>query len=85
MNLENLKTFGIGALVALVCGLILLGIYYADQHDTDRWQDYAAAHHCEAKGTKKGQLEPVLGGKGGVTWTSDQTIYVCDGGEIVIR
>lgn len=85
MNLENLKTFVIGALVALVCGLSLLGIYYADQHDTDQWRDFAGAHHCEAKGTKKGQLEPVLGGKGGVTWTEDQTIYVCDGGEIVIR
>jgi hypothetical protein len=71
--------------ITVAC-LILIAVAIQEMHSEDlAWQKYAASHHCEAKGTKKGEVEPVIGGKGGVTIGQDQAIYVCDGGEIVIR
>lgn len=58
-----------------------------------QWRVYAVSHHCVAKGRRAGQtstgIGPAVGGNGGVaivaTTPLDQTIYVCDGGEIQIR
>jgi hypothetical protein len=85
VNIENLKTFGIGLVISIVLVLVLWGVFAAEEHDAQQWRDYAASHHCEAKGKREGQWAPVAGGKGGMTYSGDQTVYVCDGGEIVIR
>lgn len=76
--------FEIVAIIAAIV-LCLFLFWEAFKYQDREWQKYSAAHHCQVKGTKAGEMEPVIGGKGGFTWTSDQTIYVCDGGEIVIR
>lgn len=76
-------------------GLLLFAglIYTAIVQDLHQWARYSAEHHCIAKGVKKGQVVtsvgPSMGRDGGVAVTTgltpDQIIYVCDGGEIVIR
>lgn len=78
---DTIMFFGVGVAVVLLLSLVV----YIGIREENRWSDYAAAHHCQAKGTKKGEWEPVAGGRGGVAIGSDQTIYVCDGGEIIIR
>jgi hypothetical protein len=85
VNIENLKMFGIGLLVALFLGLVLWAVVTGEEREDQQWRDYAASHHCEAKGKREEQWGPVIGGKGGMTYEGEQTIYVCDGGEIVIR
>lgn len=70
----------------LIFTLVLWLVYSADRRDSEKWRDYAITHHCEAKGTKAGKWVQVLGSKdGGIAYTGDQAVYVCDGGEIVIR
>jgi len=76
--------FEVIVIVVICLILVAVGIQAMRFEDLN-WQKYAASHHCEARGTKKGEVEPVFGGKGGFTMGEDQTIYVCDGGEIVIR
>jgi hypothetical protein len=78
--------------VTLTVLLLVAAVYLAIQ-DSRRWAHYSVEHHCVAKGVKKGQVVtsvgPSMGGDGGVAITTgvtpDQTVYVCDGGEIVIR
>lgn len=74
-----------GSLIVLVA---VLGLW-ASFHEENVWQQYAAQHHCEVKGTRAGQtaVGPSTGEDGGfaIVQEPDQTIYVCDGGEIVIR
>jgi|HubBroStandDraft_1064217.scaffolds.fasta_scaffold1986050_1 hypothetical protein len=74
--------------------VVLIGVVvYASNKDEKDWQKYARAHHCATTGTKAGQIitgvGPTVGGNGGVavvvSSTPDQTIYVCDGGEMQIR
>jgi hypothetical protein len=80
----------IGVLITI---LLAVSIYLVTAHDFREWQRYSVEHHCEAKGVKKGQVVtsvgPSMGRDGGVAVTTgvtpDQTVYVCDGGEIVIR
>jgi hypothetical protein len=74
---------GVGIGMICICTLALLMVRIHDEEM--RWKQYSDAHHCQVKGVKRGQMEPVLGGRGGVTMGEDQTIYVCDDGEIVIR
>lgn len=72
----------IGIIVSVcICVLLVIALH----SEAVQWQNYSDAHHCHKVGVKKGQIEPVLGGKGGATMGQDQTIYVCDEGEIVIR
>ena len=81
---ENVELIiSIGVLIVFVVGILVA--MQQDRLENANWKKYSADHHCESRGTKKGQIEPVLGGKGGVTMGDDQTVYVCDGGEIVIR
>jgi hypothetical protein len=75
-DLQWMIAIGVIILVVFVLGSII---------EQDNWEKYATSHHCQSRGVKKGWMEPVLGGKGGVTMGQDQTIYVCDGGEIIIR
>lgn len=78
------------ASIVIVVAVIAFSIVAAVA-DEKAWNEYAAAHHCIGKGTKHGQLSSGLGtsseGNAVVvtTTTPDQTIYVCDGGEIQIR
>jgi hypothetical protein len=80
-------------LAGILIVLLIVGAYYADRYESRQWDRYAADHHCAARGVKKGQVVtsvgPSMGRDGGVTVTTgvtpDQTIYVCDGGDIVIR
>jgi hypothetical protein len=88
--LKDKATFLAAVLVML---LLFVGLYLAAVHDAREWQKYSAEHHCVAKGVKHGQVVtsvgPSMGRDSGVAVTTgvtpDQTIYVCDGGEMVIR
>ena len=80
-----------GSLIWILCvfacaaGCLVFLAFKIATAQKSAWRDYATSHHCVAKGKKNGELQPVFGGKGGFTMTEDQTIYVCDGGEMVIR
>jgi hypothetical protein len=66
--------------------VILVGILiYALVQEAREWNAYASQHHCVIKGRQDSSIEPVMGGNGGFTYESGKDVYVCDGGEIVIR
>lgn len=79
--------------IGIAMALLVISCIYAGIYESRQWDKYSAEHHCIAKGVKKGQVVtsvgPSMGKDGGVAVTTgvtpDQTIYVCDGGEIVIR
>lgn len=72
-----------------LCAFLLVFVGWVAFEQDKIWQQYAAAHHCQKKGTKQGQTSVgwSYGRDGGpvVTVQPDQSVYVCDGGEIVIR
>jgi hypothetical protein len=67
----------------LICVGMCFGIYYNEQ----AWDRYAVDRHC----TVKGHTAPSNGvgvgsnGQSVVVYIPGQTIYVCDGGEMIIR
>lgn len=72
-----------GVVLVLVLALVCVGAYY----DEDAWTRYVVAHHCEVKGHSEPRNGLGVGSNGQsvVTYISGQTIYVCDGGEIILR
>lgn len=72
-----------GIVLVVLFGLIVLGTYYEDAD----WSRYAVAHHCEVKGHASARNGFGVGSNGQavVTYIPGQTIYVCDGGEIISR
>lgn len=79
--------------LGIVAAIVFSMVIYLQKQDAKKWDAYASSHHCIAKGIKASQvgtgIGPNLSGDGGVTvvttTTPEQTIYVCDGGEIQIR
>jgi hypothetical protein len=72
-------------MVAFVAVFALM--MWAMVQNEKQWQQYAAEHHCHPIGKKQGQLGGGIStsGKYVTTYTPDQMIYGCDGGEIQIR
>lgn len=72
-----------GVVLVLVLALLAVGIYY----DVETWDRYAAAHHCEVRGHSTPHNGFGIGSNGQsvVTYIPGQTIYVCDGGEIILQ
>lgn len=74
-----------------LCGLLLVGIlglsFWLAYREDAQWQQYAKTHHCRAIGKKSGQVTTSFDSKGRLVTGigSDQTIYVCDDGEMQIR
>lgn len=64
----------IGALVVGLLTLLVSGAVLSER----QWKVHAAEHHCMAVGKKEGYWV-------GKYYAPPQTIYQCDGGEIVIR
>ena len=80
-------------ILTLLFVFLIVVASYAVVQDEKRWNKYSTDHHCVAKGIKEGQTSTGVGttlnGKGEISITvastPDQTIYVCDDGEIQIR
>lgn len=74
-------------MIASVTVVLFALILYSATQEERMWQEYAATHHCHSVGKKQGQLGGGIStsGKYVTTYTPDQTIYTCDGGEIQIR
>lgn len=86
--LDFLDMAGLWFWSTFVVLILCFGLWLSYREDVI-WNRYAAAHHCQKKGTKQGQTAVgwSYGRDGGpvVTMQPDQSVYVCDGGEIVIR
>src|SRR5882762_6423791 len=83
--------FKYSVIAGLAITAVLALFVYVAVIDENHWQEYVKKHHCVANGTKHGTIGTGIGldSKGNattvITSTPDQTIYVCDGGEIQIR
>ena len=78
--MDNWEIGGVIAVLSLVVGVAI----FAAAHDADKWQKFAAEHHCRVTQKMDGTLTvaPVIGGNGGVVLNSTpgKTAYLCDDG-----
>ncbi len=72
--------------IMAIAVLIIVGAWAMISDDRD-FAKYVRDNHCQAVGTRKGQMSygVTANGTSALVSESDQTIYRCDGGAEVIR
>ena len=76
-----------GLISVLILISVFIGLFFLVAQDESNWSQYSKAHHCFVTGHSEPTTGVGVSGKGQVVVTSNpgQTIYACDGGEIIIR